>query len=819
MVEASLNPMPNQFAEGITQLLTELFPGQDYGNGSYLAQILWQRGWFNEVNSPQEDGRVALKGFLQPDYYQPTSPFAFGEEMIGAVQRLCKAYEQDEKVAIWGDFDADGLTATAVLWDGLGQFFVKHEQLTYVIPNRLTESHGLNQVGLEQLAEQGFHLVVTCDTGSTSLDEFVYAQSLGLEVIVTDHHTLSPQRPAVVALINPRSLPSSHPLAHLSGVAVAYKLVEALYEALPDVPSEPLDHLLDLVAIGLIADLVELKGDCRYLAQRGIQQLQRLTQTKQPGRPGIAKLLEMCKRMGDRPTDISFGIGPRINAISRIHGDATFAVELLTSRDGDRCRQLAAETELANSRRKSLQKDVINQVEIRLAELDLATTQVIVLTDPQWSVGVLGLVAGQIAQEYGRPTILLTTDDNQNPKSTIQNALARGSARSINNIDLYGLVQSQSHLIHRFGGHPFAAGLSLPLENVPAFREAINRKCRELYGDLTRQSSLPTADLTVTVAELGRSLFRELKLVEPCGMGNPVPKLRVKNCTFKQSINRKIKDYKGNKQDYIKTSFRLCDHTCSDGFPGLWWGHYQDELPTQPTDVIVELDFNTYDNQYEVRLIALVSPLPSNLILTAPTAPIFIDQRPLERPRSEDRGMKSEDYFNFPPQPSTLNPQIAPTLQSCPRNWQELETWVNQAIRDDRTVAIAFSLPTPSPPPTILRHMVGIAKYLSRTGTPIKREKLAAILGIGDRSLTLGLTALSAVGFTLDPQTHPLKIGVSLPSDTPLPAIKTFLSAIQEEQFQQQYFAQAPIAVFAQASQAMHQAPSSLQINGAQSSR
>jgi single-stranded-DNA-specific exonuclease len=194
--------------------------------------------------------------------------------MNWAVERLLQARQDRETVAIWGDFDADGITSTAVLWDGLGEFFTPHETLLYFIPNRLKESHGLSRKGLELLSEKGVQLIVTCDTGSTNLEELAYAQALGIAVIVTDHHTLPPERPPVVAIINPRYLNSDHPLAHLSGVAVAFKLVEALYERLPEVPQRSLQTLLDLVAIGLIADLVELKGDCRYLAQKGIEQLQ-----------------------------------------------------------------------------------------------------------------------------------------------------------------------------------------------------------------------------------------------------------------------------------------------------------------------------------------------------------------------------------------------------------------------------------------------------------------------------------------------------------------------------------------------------------------
>uniref|UniRef100_UPI002006ECCC single-stranded-DNA-specific exonuclease RecJ n=1 Tax=Brasilonema sp. UFV-L1 TaxID=2234130 RepID=UPI002006ECCC len=371
--------------------------------GHFAAQLLWERGI-------RENSQLAA--FVNPQAYQAASPFEFGQEMHQAVERLQQARDAGEKVAIWGDFDADGITSTAVLWDGLGQFFAQNTQLVYYIPNRLTESHGLNCQGIDKFAKQGFQLIVTCDTGSTNISEIIYAKQLGVDVIVTDHHTLPPERPPVTAIINPRYLPQTHQLFHLSGVAVAYKLVEAFYQSLPNVPQQPLEELLDLVAVGLIADLVQLSGDCRYLAQLGIGRLQedfkKIPELRR--RPGVGRLLELCQKSGDRPTDISFGLGPRINAVSRIQGDASFCVELLTSRDKKRVNELAEITELANSRRKSLQKDVAGQVAQKLSKMDLSTTSVIVLEDPQWAVGVLGLVAGQVAQDTGRPTILLSTE-------------------------------------------------------------------------------------------------------------------------------------------------------------------------------------------------------------------------------------------------------------------------------------------------------------------------------------------------------------------------------------------------------------------------
>ncbi|MFM7439750.1 MAG: single-stranded-DNA-specific exonuclease RecJ, partial [Snowella sp.] len=414
MVELSSIP------EWFFTLIRQYVPDSE---GRYAAQLLWQRG----IQEPNQ-----LASFLDPDAYQPTSPFAFGQEMKWAIKRLQQARKKGEKVTIWGDFDADGITATSVLWEGLGHFFPQYLQLNYTIPNRLRESHGLNCPGIEELVASGTRLIITCDTGSTNLSEIDFANELGVDIIITDHHTLPEERPPVISILNPRYFSETHPLFNLSGVAVAYKLIEALYLTLPDIPQQPLEELLDLVAIGLIADLVELKGDCRYLAQKGIQQLQKRETSK--GRPGVTELLKLCNRTGDRPTDISFGLGPRINAVSRIQGDASFCVQLLTSRDSNQSKKLAFETELANTRRKALQKEIVKQVQKKMSQVDLSTTSVIVLEDPQWQIGVLGLVAGQIAQEYGRPTILLTTAKELEDGELFTTIMARGSARSINNI-------------------------------------------------------------------------------------------------------------------------------------------------------------------------------------------------------------------------------------------------------------------------------------------------------------------------------------------------------------------------------------------------
>ncbi|KOP23787.1 single-stranded DNA exonuclease [Hapalosiphon sp. MRB220] len=787
-----------QLPEWFLQAVKQYTPAS---SGQFAAQLLWQRGI---------RGIPQIGTFVNPKNYLPASPFEFGQEMHLAVERLQQAWETGEKVAIWGDFDADGITSTAVLWDGLGQFLIQNLQLVYYIPNRLIESHGLNYQGIDKLANEGCKLIVTCDTGSTNIDEIIYAKQLGIDVIVTDHHTLPAERPPVTAIINPRYLPSEHQLFHLSGVAVAYKLIEALYQKLPTIPQQALEDLLDLVAVGLIADLVQLSGDCRYLAQLGIGRLQAdfKLPPAQRRRPGVGRLLELCQKSGDRPTDISFGLGPRINAVSRIQGDASFCVELLTSRDQARVHQLAEATELANSRRKSLQKEVAQQVNQKISQIDLSTTSVIVLDDPQWAVGVLGLVAGQVAQETGRPTILLSTEgvgghgnagtqghgetemgtrgDGDNfsasrrlslsASSSNPQPLARGSARSVNSVDLYQLVKNQAHLLHRFGGHPYAAGLSLPVENIPLFTQAINQQLRQSLGGTTLTPTLQV-DVVVTVGDLGKELFLELKLLEPCGMGNPVPKLLIQNCWFENAWHRNQQDSQGKKIQYIKTEFDIRDESTKNPFPGVWWGHYKDELPPGRCDCIAELDYNTFKKRYEIRLIAVRSSEQSARV--TPHTIQILDWR----------------HITTPSRPSTSS--TSPLLmKECPTSWDDLRAWLRRSLHNHQPLAIAWSKAESQPPEQIWLTLVGVAKYLSRTNQLVTRVQLLQKLSIGDQSLHMGFRALRHLGFTIQTQNRYLQISQNSSTKSTLAetAIIKFLDAVREEQFQRQYFTEVPIS-------------------------
>ncbi|HEY9824250.1 MAG TPA: single-stranded-DNA-specific exonuclease RecJ [Stenomitos sp.] len=740
------------------------------GSGQFAARLLWQRGI---------QDRQAIIHFLEIDQYQPTGAEAFGEEMQWAIARLKQARERQERVFIWGDFDADGITATAVLWEGLGQFFVPDQTLHFTIPNRLQASHGLSREGLAAIAAQGAQLVVTCDTGSSDQAEIEYARSLGIDVIVTDHHTLPEARPPVVAFLNPRTLAADHPLAHLSGVAVAYKLVEALYSALSDVPHQPLENLLDLVAIGLIADLVELKGDCRYLAQRGLLRLK--GQQNSRTRPGVAKLLELCKKNGDRPTDISFGLGPRINALSRIQGDARAGVALLTVRDPIQGAELAESAEWINLCRKEVQQRITQEAEAQLAQVDIESAAVLVLSDPQWPVGVLGLVAGQLAQTYGRPTILLGAAQ----QDEVGTQILRGSARSVQGIDLYNLLQQQAHLLSRFGGHPLAAGLSLPISNLSLFTASINQAFRQTYGQLP--APVLDIDLELTLADIvpyeGSALFRELLLLEPYGMGNPKPRLLLRNCWFTKRRSSQYQTVANRKLKFKKTQFWLRDDSTPETFEGLWWGHDAEELPEGRCDIVVELDFGRlYKDQdlvYHLRLVALRLTLSTDLIQTAAAEPWLLDWR-----------SHSSETLKQLPCESQADILVLP---HCPRNWAELETWTQQAQQQNRKLALAYPASTDSTPVVQWQHLVGLAKYLARTQQTVEIQRLQQQLHLSRRALEFGLEALATAGFGVIAQED--AVSVRATPDVPpaqdsvaSEAIRQFTNAVSEECFLQDYF-------------------------------
>jgi single-stranded-DNA-specific exonuclease len=381
-----------------------------------------------------------------------------------AVERINSAIQKGDQIGVWGDFDVDGQTSTTLLVQTLQALGAN---VTYYIPIRGKEGHGIHIDTLQPMLDNNVKLILTCDTGITAYDTIDYANSRGVDVIVTDHHELGETLPNAAAIINPKLLPKDHLLANLAGVGVAYKLAEALladYQA-------PINsrELLDLVALGLIADVALLKGETRLLVQQGIQAL------RETNRPGLKVMAELSGTSLETLTEetIGFSFAPRLNALGRL-SDANPAVELLITTDPARARVLATQVEGLNAQRRLLTSQVYEAAEAKLHENpDLLTEPAIVLSHPNWPGGVVGIVANKLVDRYHKPVVLFTESED---------GILRGSARSVEGLHITQAITTQQDILLAFGGHPMAAGLSLQSEKLTEFRKGFGRAIEKQLG-------------------------------------------------------------------------------------------------------------------------------------------------------------------------------------------------------------------------------------------------------------------------------------------------------------------------------------------------
>lgn len=450
-----------------------------------LAQALLRRG----IATPE-----AVRAFLDPSLYPSTSPFELPDMELVA-ERLRTAIARGERILVWGDFDADGLTATALLVEALQLLGAVTD---WYIPDRRSESHGLHWRPLQVFLGRGTRVLLTCDTGMASHEVVRLASAAGLDVLLTDHHELPAVLPAALGVINPKRLSAGHPLRALSGVGVAYKLAEAL-----GVPGTG----LDLVALGMIADMAMQVGEVRPLLQLGLVELRR---TKRVGMQALLEVAEVDPAGLDEG-DVGFALAPRLNALGRL-ANAALGVELFLTADLTRARAIAAEMEALNVRRQFLSRQVFLAGQALLdRDRSLLSDPVLVLSHPEWPSGVLGIAASRLAERYARPVVLIAAPPTE---------IARGSARSVPGVDIYAALAEVKDLFVTFGGHPMAAGFSIAPEHIPELR-------RRLLQSLARQvgSVPPEPELTIEgrycLGELDAELFEETRQLAPFGPGNP----------------------------------------------------------------------------------------------------------------------------------------------------------------------------------------------------------------------------------------------------------------------------------------------------------
>jgi len=368
--------------------------------------------------------------------------------------------------------------------------------------------------------------------------------------------------------------------------------------------------------------------------------------------------------------------------------------------------------------------------------------------------------------------VLLRTDP---PPADGERLLARGSARSVQGLDLYELFKAQADLLSGFGGHPLAAGLTLPVDNIPMLRSALNRAVREALGDRGGLQPTLAIDLTATVTDLGQDLFRELRVLEPYGMGNPVPRLLIRNAWFERGFHRNLRDRTGRTVKFIKTAFQLWDDTTQTGFPGEWWGHYKDELPAGRCDVVVELDHNAYQG-YHVKLVD-VRPTAAAKAPTPQPADSILDWRLAARGTAA---------------------KVLP-VEQIPLSWAAWQRWQKQATQAEAILAVAYPQDAGQIlPQELWQQLVGVAKFLARTQTLVTPAQLMERLPLTPISLQAGLEALQAAGLECEadldgPETLRFTQVRGLSAAFP-EAVQRFLEITQEEQFRRRYFSQVPVS-------------------------
>jgi single-stranded-DNA-specific exonuclease len=458
-----------------------------------LAQLLYNRGITDAAH---------VQAFLDGRYLESTDPFLL-PDMETAVARIARAIADDELIVVYGDFDADGVTATVLLTQALRGLGLERRQVRPYIPDRVDEGYGLNAEALTSLREMDAGLVISVDCGIRSIKEVEHARAIGLDMIITDHHSLGPALPPATAVINPKHPDSTYPDQMLAGVGIAYKLAQALRLAMPERAQFDAADLLDLVALGTVADLAPLLRENRKLVQDGLRVLNRLE------RPGLAALAEVAglRKGGITSESIAFGLGPRINAAGRLT-HAYDAAKLLASNNSITARQLAQMLHDLNRKRQRITAEMSQVAE---ALIDPAAP-ILIAGDPSFLPGVVGLVASRLAEQYYRPAIILEMGAEE----------SRGSCRSIPEFHITDALDETADLLERHGGHAQAAGFTVRNENLAAFKA---RMLEIAAARLRDKELLPTLaiDAEIALDDVDWALHGVIEQLEPLGYANPAP--------------------------------------------------------------------------------------------------------------------------------------------------------------------------------------------------------------------------------------------------------------------------------------------------------
>ncbi len=518
----------------------QMLKGQKLGEELHihpaLATLLVQRGI---------DTFHSAKNFFRPQLSQLYDPFLMND-MDRAVKRLNDAIGRKERILVYGDYDVDGTTAVALVYKYLQHFY---SNIDYYIPDRYEEGYGVSVKGVDYAADTGVKLVIVLDCGIKAVDEIAYAKAKGIDFIICDHHVPDDVLPDAVAILNPKRHDSTYPYPDLSGCGVGFKFMQAFAKD-NGLSFNSLTRLLDMVAVSIAADIVPVMGENRVLAYHGLRQLNNSPST------GLKAIIEVCGLTGKEITfsDIIFKIGPRINASGRIQNGKE-SVDLLTEKDYKLAMDKSNRINQYNETRKDLDKTMTEDANRIVANLsDLSERKTIVLFNAEWHKGVIGIVASRLTEIYFRPAVVLTQT----------NEFATGSARSVSGFDVYKAIEHCKDLLENFGGHTYAAGLTMRLGNVPEF----TRRFEEYVASHIQPEQMGATlniDAELQFKDISMKFYNDLKKFNPFGPGNPKPLFMTRG-VYDYGTSKVV----GRDQEHIK--MELVDNKSNKVINGIAFG-------------------------------------------------------------------------------------------------------------------------------------------------------------------------------------------------------------------------------------------------------
>ncbi len=541
---------------------------QAIGISPILARLLVLRG----ITTPTE-----AKKFFRPQLPDLHDPFLM-KDMDLAVERLNKAMGRKERILIYGDYDVDGTTSVALVYKFIQQFY---SNIDYYIPDRYNEGYGVSIPGVDYAAETGVTLIIVLDCGIKAVDEIAYAKSRGIDFIICDHHVPDEVLPPAVAILNPKRADNTYPYVHLSGCGVGFKFMQA-FAISNSIEFHNLIPLLDLVAVSIASDIVPIMGENRILAYHGLKQL-----NSNPS-VGMKAIIDICGLAEKEITigDIVFKIGPRINASGRIQNGKE-AVDLLTEKDFSLALEKSNQINQYNETRKDLDKTMTEEANLIVNQLEgLADRRSIVLYNEDWHKGVIGIVASRLTEVYYRPAVVLTRTDD----------MATGSARSVSGFDVYKAIEHCRDLLENFGGHTYAAGLSMKVENVPAFMERFEAfVTKHILPEQT--SAVIDIDAEIDFRDISPKFSGDLKKFNPFGPDNHKP-IFCTHHVYDYGTSKVV----GRDQEHIK--LELVDNKSNNVMNGIAFGqssHVRYIKTKRSFDICYTIEENTH-KRGEVQL-------------------------------------------------------------------------------------------------------------------------------------------------------------------------------------------------------------------------